>query len=134
MVVTKQCLYTFKCLNMFATFKVLAEKAFEILQNFILMILQNSCFTFRRASFFTLSSCVRLLSHHKSNMLVLGQSPLFLQYLLVMLNCKEESSQLLNHICMTHKTSPFKPSTYMCPYKTMTGKTALTYTLEIIFH
>lgn len=75
-----------KCLNMFATFKVLAEKAFEILQDFIFMILQNSCFTFMRASFFTLSSRVQLSSHYKSNILMLGDSPLFLQCLSAMLS------------------------------------------------
>lgn len=71
---------------MFSTFKMLVEKAFEILQDFILMILQNSCFTFVRASFFTLFSRVLLSSHYKSNMLIVGERPLFLQYLSTMLS------------------------------------------------
>lgn len=105
MVVTKSVYIYRKCLNMFTTFKVLAEKAFEILQDFIFMILQNSCFTFMRASFFTLSSRVQLSSHYKSSMFMLRDSPLFLQCLSAMLSFKEESSQLLKHICMIHKTT-----------------------------
>ena len=82
-----------KCLNMFATFKVPAEKAFEILPDFILMILQNPRFTFKERGLFLyiilLCSTVLLPPCSCS-----GSQPRSLE---------EESSQVLNPTCTTRK-------------------------------
>lgn len=117
----------FKCLHMFIiTVKGLVKKHLKLIQDYFN---STSKFLFPFYEGFHLHATLSL-SCHSHDVSVPRESPLSLQLLSAMLSSKEESSQLLSLICMTHTTSPLK-APGVC--KNMLSKTALNYSLELYF-